>query len=235
MKKISLMKIIVALVICNVYVFTCGVMGVIREKPPVSTGESVPQSTSPVTPLPGADGEDVDQAQGQGTIDFFVPADSLPNSGRVELELMNFQTPSMADRVIYTTVGELDDSVPEDIGTMDVIFPEDVDEETVEELVIPEDDEPEETTTTSTTRASSLRLTRCSVLRCLLLQLSSRMPEVRASRSLLRQTTGMTATILQTGRQTLQRDGRACASRVMTGNGDLTARAYGPSKWTAAR
>ena len=146
MKKISLFKIIAALVICNAYIFTCGVMGTVRQTAPVQETEDT-SSDVQTAPLPEADSEDTDQANGQGTVDFLVPDESGTGSV-VKLELMSFQQPSMADRVIYTTAQPIENQFPEELDTFDVIIPEDeYDWETVEQLIIP--DEPEETTATT--------------------------------------------------------------------------------------
>ncbi len=159
MKKISLSKIIVALVICNVYVFTCGVMGVIEKAPDIAEQPSAPVQEQ----LPSADGQEdeLNQAHGQGTIDFLVPADESHNSGRVEqLEFMNFQTPPMEDRELFTTAQPAAEDSPELLGTYEVITP-DEDEETVEVIIVTEDEteEPEVTTTTPATTTTTATTT----------------------------------------------------------------------------
>lgn len=120
MKKNSLAKIITALCICNVYVFTCGVMGNVK-----SVSGAAAESGSAESTESGAQQEQ-ESSTGQGTIDFIIPDESGQSSGSVSMQFNNFRQPDIADKVVYTTcapVGENPD-VADDID-FDIIIPDD--------------------------------------------------------------------------------------------------------------
>ncbi|MGN1119763.1 MAG: hypothetical protein ACI4Q4_05355, partial [Oscillospiraceae bacterium] len=90
MKHISLAKIIVALCICNAYVFTCGVAGVIDEGNLQETTSEAEQSESVV-----------DELHGQGTVDFIVPEETEP-SDQTLIEQLTFIQPPLSDRPVQS-------------------------------------------------------------------------------------------------------------------------------------
>lgn len=96
MKKLSLIKIIAAMVIVNCYLFTCGVMGTVEGADMVQTG-AVPVGTSEA----GADLADSGGADGQGTLDFLVPDET--HNGFVELNLLNIAPTSLSDKAVQST------------------------------------------------------------------------------------------------------------------------------------
>ena len=149
MKRVSLIRIIAALRICCAYIFTCGIMGVVdgsgtAARLPVSGGQT--NTSEPVTEPAEDEG-----ANGQGTLDFFVPESSQTSA--VHIELMNFQQPPMADRVIFTSCSEID------LSRLDGIIPEDEDPLVIgvqtEEVIVVPDEEPEPVVTTTTTKATT--------------------------------------------------------------------------------
>lgn len=123
MKRISLAKIITALCICNIYVFTCGVMGNVKSVSSAAAQDSTAESTESSTPQE----ENQEQnATAQGTIDFIIPDESWQSSGSVSMQFNNFRQPDIADMVVHTTcapVGEEPD-VMDDVD-FDIIIPND--------------------------------------------------------------------------------------------------------------
>ena len=80
MKKLSLVKIIAALVIVNCYMFTCGVMGTVGD------AQMLTEDTSEEHSETAAPAGDIDQAEGQGTLDFLVPDET--GTGVVQINLL---------------------------------------------------------------------------------------------------------------------------------------------------
>lgn len=143
MKKISLLKIIIALCICNVYVFTCGVMGEIKSVDISARAEDIPKQ-----PTSDNDGDD-EGANGQGTVDFLVP--DAESSTMVNLQFMNFQQASMADKVVYTTMKEITEDIPE-ADTLPTTEQE--------VLVVPSEDEDEPESSSSVTTTTPVTTTK---------------------------------------------------------------------------
>ncbi len=138
MKKISLIKIIVALAVCNVYVFTCGVMGVIQ---------SVPAAAADLPEAPEDDGN----ANGQGTVDFIVP-DKTEGGSYTNLAFVELQQPSMWDKPVYTTV-----DIPDGLGEPEIQESTGTTAASTEKEIIGLEPEPEETeATTPQTAATSV-------------------------------------------------------------------------------
>ncbi|MBQ8171330.1 MAG: SpoIID/LytB domain-containing protein [Oscillospiraceae bacterium] len=130
MKKISLFKVIVALCICNVYVFTCGVMGVIKSNP-AEAADTVTESTDSNEPPMG------------GTVDFISPDSAILNGA--ELEFLELRQPSMADKVISTVSPSLGYDPDELTAESDAELTLTIEaEETEEELVLEPTEETEE-------------------------------------------------------------------------------------------
>ncbi len=151
MRNISFLKIITALLICNVYVFTCGVMGAIEEpEAPVKAPEAGGEK-SVLDPAAGESDEAAEKSAALGTIDFLAPENADSDKKNVHIETLYFQRLTTAQRVIDSSYGIkvddtpiiIDDTVEE---TEDII----VDTyEPTEEASVPE--KPAVTTTTTTT------------------------------------------------------------------------------------
>lgn len=151
MKKLSLVKIGVALLIVNSYMFVCGVTGTIG-------GEAM-SASAPTDGTNEAGGlvDDLDEAGGQGTLDFLVPDET--STGFVSIDLMEMAPLSLSSKFVQSTYNisdVLDDAVPEDteeiLGETD-----DATYDGTNEIVItlPEEDDvvPAETTAATTTAA----------------------------------------------------------------------------------
>lgn len=134
MKHISLVKIIVALCICNVYVFTCGVMGVVGD------GKSAVDGSAEGV-LGGdesASGTGEAQPSGVGTVDFIVP--DAAQTEEFHLEEMRFASPKLAESPVQSSYDPDGNGEPI-IDTFDAIAPV---EETDEPVHIVNTYEPEE-------------------------------------------------------------------------------------------
>lgn len=156
MKKLSLVKILAALLIVNCYLFTCGVMGTVGGaeivQQPMEAPDGVPSDD------PGADG--------QGTLDFLVPDET--NNGFVELNLLNIAPTSLSDKAVQSTYSERHEeftnlSDPEEDNEEILGADDDGDEDESEDpdeiiIHVPEPDypdEPDETPAQSSTPAST--------------------------------------------------------------------------------
>ena len=129
MKKLSLAKIIAALVIMNCFMFTCGVMGTVGDAQMLI--EDTSEEPGAAVPVSGSD-----QADGQGTLDFLVPDET--GNGVVQINLLNMAPMSLSDKMVMSTYSALSDELPQ---------PQDVQDETDE--ILGEDDSTLETTDTS--------------------------------------------------------------------------------------
>lgn len=94
MKKLSLTRIIAALLIMNCYLFTCGVMGTVGGAAMVKPTES-----SGTAEADGA--QDIGEADGQGTMDFLVPDET--SAGLVQLSLLNMAPMSLSGKMVQST------------------------------------------------------------------------------------------------------------------------------------
>ncbi len=107
MKHVSLIKIIAALCICNVYLFTCGVIGVVGDG-----------NFSVTDDEPDKDKE----ATGQGTQDFLLPDNNLADSVTPDkepeitekIDIVNFGHPSIANQPVSADFvpGRLTEKLP---------------------------------------------------------------------------------------------------------------------------
>ena len=104
MKKLSLAKIIAALVIVNCYMFTCGVMGTVGD------AQMLTEDTSEEHSETAAPAGDIDQAEGQGTLDFLVPDET--GTGVVQINLLNMAPMSLSDKMVMSTYSALSDELP---------------------------------------------------------------------------------------------------------------------------
>ena len=105
MKKLSLAKIIAALVIVNCYMFTCGVMGTVGD------AQMLTEDTSEEHSETAAPAGDIDQAEGQGTLDFLVPDET--GTGVVQINLLNMAPMSLSDKMVMSTYSALSDELPQ--------------------------------------------------------------------------------------------------------------------------
>jgi len=122
MKKLSLAKIIAALVIVNCYMFTCGVMGTVGDAQMLTedTSEEPGADSSPA----GADRTDTaDEAGGQGTLDFLVPDET--GNGVVQINLLNMAPLSLSDKMVMSTYSTLSDELPQPQDATSEILGED--------------------------------------------------------------------------------------------------------------
>ena len=106
MKKISLVKILAALLIVNCYLFTCNVMGTVGGAEMTKPAELPPGADGA-----GANGSDADPAGGQGTLDFLVPDET--GSGYVELNLLNLAPTSLSDKAVQSTYSARTETLPQ--------------------------------------------------------------------------------------------------------------------------
>lgn len=105
MKKLSLVQIIAALCICNIYLFTCGVMGVAGV-----------DSSAVVKPS-----ENENEHNGQGTQDFLTPDNLItpPSTSSADvtapLNTLGFGQPTLAQRPVSSifTPGSLTEKLPD--------------------------------------------------------------------------------------------------------------------------
>ena len=126
MKKLSLAKIIAALVIVNCYMFTCGVMGTVGD------AQMLTEDTSEEHSETAAPAGDIDQAEGQGTLDFLVPDET--GTGVVQINLLNMAPMSLSDKMVMSTYGALSDELPQPQEATDEILGED--DSTLEPMII---------------------------------------------------------------------------------------------------
>ena len=117
MKKLSLAKIIAALVIVNCYMFTCGVMGTVGD------AQMLTEDTSEEHSETAAPAGDIDQAEGQGTLDFLVPDET--GTGVVQINLLNMAPMSLSDKMVVSTYSALSDELPQPQEATDEILGED--------------------------------------------------------------------------------------------------------------
>ena len=117
MKKLSLAKIIAALVIVNCYMFTCGVMGTVGD------AQMLTEDTSEEHSETDAPAGDIDQAEGQGTLDFLVPDET--GTGVVQINLLNMAPMSLSDKMVMSTYSALSDELPQPQEATDEILGED--------------------------------------------------------------------------------------------------------------
>ena len=144
MNKLSLVKILAALLILNCYIFTCGVMGTVGGEEMTQQPEEAPEGIP--SDDPGADG--------QGTLDFLVPDET--HNGFVELNLLNIAPTSLIDKTVQSTYSERHEeySEPEEedeeILGVDDDYGEDESEDP-NEIVIQVPDEPDDAVEQSST------------------------------------------------------------------------------------
>ncbi len=149
MKHISLVKIIIALCICNVYVFTCGVMGVVDGKSAVDNAVLGSGDTEKDSETAGT-GEA--PPNGMGTVDFIVP--NTTQTETMHLKELHFASPGLAESPVQSSYTPEESTPP--VDTFDAIAPADESEEAPNEIHIvdtyePEDEPPATTPATSAT------------------------------------------------------------------------------------
>lgn len=106
MKKLSITKLIAALLIANCYVFTCGVMGEVG-------GSAIVRDTE------SDDSENIGEADGQGTMDFLVPDETA--TGYVQLDLLNITPVPLSGKAVQSTysVSSSVQDIPEELPQTD--------------------------------------------------------------------------------------------------------------------
>ena len=149
MKHISLVKIIIALCICNVYVFTCGVMGVVDGKSAVDNAVLGSGDTEKDSETAGT-GEA--PPNGMGTVDFIVP--NTTQTETMHLKELHIASPGLAESPVQSSYTPEESTPP--VDTFDAIAPADESEEAPNEIHIvdtyePEDEPPATTPATSAT------------------------------------------------------------------------------------
>lgn len=161
MKKLSLAKIIAALVIVNCYMFTCGVMGTVGDAQMLTEDTSEEHADiSTDGSSERADGSDgSDEASGQGTLDFLVPDET--GNGVVQINLLNMAPLSLSDKMVMSTYSALSDKLPQPQDATSEILGEDdatlepTAETTESEEIIGPRDETEEIPAVTTAAATS--------------------------------------------------------------------------------
>lgn len=98
-KRLSLVKIIVALCICNVYVFTCGVVGAVGDNSPTAS-ESANKPADSDIDNPGANGFGT---QDFLTSDSMVTEPSAPSSSHEVIETPGFAKPTLMQVPVSST------------------------------------------------------------------------------------------------------------------------------------
>lgn len=160
MKKLSLAKIIAALVIVNCYMFTCGVMGTVGDAH-MTEDNTTEENGGAVVP-----NNDIDQADGQGTLDFLVPDET--GNGVVQINLLNMAPMSLSDKKVMSTYSALRDDLPQPQDASEEILGEDdstleptAETAESEEIIGPREDT-EEAPITTTAATTSTRATTAS-------------------------------------------------------------------------
>ena len=164
MRKISLVKAAVALLIANGYIFVCGFTGSVG-------GEKMSQQTTGGTAEADGMTDDIGEAGGQGTLDFLVPDET--NSGFVSIDLMEMAPLSLSSKAVQSTFSVRSESTSEAVPqeTDEVLGPGETDDATLEDtneiiITLPEEDEvvePIVTTTPETTTAPATEATTTTV------------------------------------------------------------------------
>lgn len=161
MKHLSLAKLIAALLICDVFVLSCGVTGTIDKSIKTQTKEDAPLSGSSET-LPADDSRLEDELHGQGTVDFITP--NIEKQETVYVEQLTFAQPPLSERPVASSYTPSSTELPQEQTdeTVELIeTDESVEEVRTQEseeeiIVIPDDaDEPEVTTAATTTAATT--------------------------------------------------------------------------------
>ena len=98
MNKASLGRIIVALLICNVYAFTTGIVGKFTTTPVEAALPEQPNDTA----------QSDDGAEGQGTLDFIAQES---DKTVINVETLHFAAPDLAEMTLYTTFIERESSI----------------------------------------------------------------------------------------------------------------------------
>ena len=157
MKRISLLKIIVALCICNAYLFTCGVMGTVESTAPAAADEPVPSETEV------GETSSEDELHGQGTVDFITPdSGEQTQTQTVHIEQLSFAQAPLAEKPVQSTYSASDSEYIEPViaeEEEDTSVPDTSDDDFVI-VDTYEAEEPEVTTAaTTTTKATTAATT----------------------------------------------------------------------------
>ncbi len=162
MKRISLLKIIVALCICNAYLFTCGVMGTVESTAPAAADEPVPSETEV------GETSSEDELHGQGTVDFITPdSGEQTQTQTVHIEQLSFAQAPLAEKPVQSTYSASDSEYTEPViaeEEEDTSVPDTSEDDDFVIVDTYEAEEPEvttaaTTTTKATTATTSARVT----------------------------------------------------------------------------
>lgn len=153
--KISLKKIIAALIICNVFVISCGVCGTIEKTPAAQTEDG--SLTADDLGQESAGGALEDELHGQGTVDFITPTTQKQET--VYVEQLTFAQPPLSQRPVassYTPQSNIpQEQTLETVELIETDETEQTDEvmtaqsEENEIIVVPDEPEPPVTTTSA--------------------------------------------------------------------------------------
>ena len=154
MKRISLLKIIVALCICNAYLFTCGVMGTVESTAPAAADEPVPPEAA------SGETSSEDELHGQGTVDFITPdSGEQTQTQTVHIEQLSFAQAPLAEKPVQSTYSASDSEYTEPViaeEEEDTSVPDTSEDDDFVIVDTYEAEEPEVTTAaTTTTKATT--------------------------------------------------------------------------------
>ncbi len=93
MKNLSIAKLIVALCICNAYVFSCGLVG------EIGSGEEKQADSEPDA---SETGEALPENNAQGTVDFIIP-NAPPQTEKVVISQLRFDAPPLSKSPVQST------------------------------------------------------------------------------------------------------------------------------------
>ncbi len=158
MKRISLLKIIVALCICNAYLFTCGVMGTVESTAPAAADEPAPSEAEV------GETSSEDELHGQGTVDFITPdSGEQTQTQTVHIEQLSFAQAPLAEKPVQSTYSASDSEYIEPViaeEEEDTSIPDTSDDDDFVIVDTYEAEEPEVTTAaTTTTKATTAATT----------------------------------------------------------------------------
>lgn len=162
MKRISLLKIIVALCICNAYLFTCGVIGTVESTAPAAADEPAPPEAV------SGETSSEDELHGQGTVDFITPdSGEQTQTQTVHIEQLSFAQAPLAEKPVQSTYSASDSEYTEPViaeEEEDTSVPDTSEDDDFVIVDTYEAEEPEvtaaaTTTTKATTATTSARVT----------------------------------------------------------------------------
>lgn len=158
MKHLSLTQIIAALLICNVFVVSCGVSGTINKTTSAQSDGAAAGSSEAADDSPLED-----EFHGQGTVDFITP--NVEKTETVYVEQLTFAQPPLSERPVASSYNpQNNDLIPQEqtYETVELIETDDNEENEVQtvqsdetEIIVIPDIEDEPAATTVATSAST--------------------------------------------------------------------------------